>query len=276
MEAAWSEDLIRDPLYRAKFVNCPDIIEHWLSEAGGLAGKDVLEFGCGEGTMALGVALRKDPARVIGVEILDVHSQCLPIARRQIGLEALPDNLHLRQIEPGADLTQWGKLDVIYSWSVFEHVSQDLLDAAFASIRAALKPGGAFFLQISPLYYSPNGSHLEPWVLDPWAHLWMQEDLFRRRLWNAPETPPKVRSEWAVYIPTDAALEFERQALWATYSTLNKITAPQLARLAVHAGFEIVRDYRTQARDQPPAELLEIFSPDVLTTEQIVLLLRSK
>ncbi len=40
----------------------------------------------------------------IGIEILDVCGECPPIARRELGLPELPDNLSLRQIEPGEDL----------------------------------------------------------------------------------------------------------------------------------------------------------------------------
>ena len=122
MAEVWSMQNINDPLYRAKFVNCPDIIEDWLSEHGGLAGRDVLEFGCGEGTMSLGMALRKETRRVVGVEILDVLKQCLHLARREIRLESLPANLDLFQITPGQQLLQFGQFDLVYSWSVFEHV----------------------------------------------------------------------------------------------------------------------------------------------------------
>jgi SAM-dependent methyltransferase len=273
MVTDWFIDKIQDPLYRSKFVVVPDIIEEWLGDHGGLSGKDVLEFGCGEGTMALGMALRKNVQRVVGVEILDVYEQCLPIARKEIGLNAIPSNLQLRQIPPGGSLTQWGQFDFIYSWSVFEHVSQNMFAAALASIKAALKPGGLFFLQISPLYYSANGSHMGPWVPEPWAHLSMQHDMYYQRLLSAEETPPNVRSEWSVYIPLTADRETERAALWDTYVTLNKVTAPQLCRLVREAGFEIKRDYRTKTDVPVPSHLAEIYDEDILTTEQIVLLL---
>ncbi|KVD26042.1 SAM-dependent methyltransferase [Burkholderia ubonensis] len=274
MLTGWSIDKIQDPLYRTKFVNVPDIINDWLSETGGVYKKDVLEFGCGEGTMALGTALRKDAQRVVGVDILDVHEQCLPIARQQLGLQALPENLYLRKISPGTALTIYGTFDIIYSWSVFEHVAQDMLDRAMGSIFDALNPGGHFFLQISPLYYSPNGSHMMPWVTDPWAHLSMQADVFRQRLFEAPPTSEKVRNEWAVYIPMEANTAAERDALWETYETLNRVTAPQLCRLALASGFEIVRDYRTKVDTEIPQHLADAYNRETLLTEQVVLLLR--
>ena len=274
MSADWSIEKIQDPLYRTKFVTVPDIISDWLSETGGVYKKDVLEFGCGEGTMALGMALRKQPQRVVGVEVLDVYEQCLPMARQQIGLQSLPHNLFLRKIAPGSDLTRFGTFDVIYSWSVFEHVSQDMLAPALGSIKSALNPDGSFFLQTTPLYYSANGSHMGPWIPEPWAHLWMQHDVYQRKLLEAPTTPPNVRSEWSVYIPLDADQITERAALWNTFLTLNRITAPQLCRLVTEAGFKIVRDYRTRDEIPIPPNLAEIYNEDILTTQQIVLLLR--
>lgn len=274
MASNWTTDNIRDPLYRTKFVNVPDIVSDWLAERGGVHQKDVLEFGCGEGTMALGMALRKQPRRMVGVEILDVHSQCLPLARREIGLESLPDNLSLQQIVPGGELSGLGQFDIVYSWSVFEHVAQAVMPQALATIKAALKPDGYFFLQISPLYFSAFGSHLSPWVPEPWAHLSMQHDTFHRRLLEAGKTPDRVRSEWSVYIPLHADQVAERAALWETYVTLNKVTAPQLCRLLTEAGFQIVRDYRTRNEIPVPQHLAEIYDSDVLTTEQIVLLMR--
>lgn len=265
---------ISDPLYRTKFGSLPDIISDWLSESGGLYKKDVLEFGCGEGTAALGIAIRKEAQRVIGVEILDVFEQCLPLAQAQLGITELPANLYLRKIAPGSPLTVFGTFDVIYSWSVFEHVSQELLRPAMASIFEALNPGGHFFLQIDPLYYSPNGSHMMPWLREPWAHLTMQANEFRTKLFDAPKTEAKVRNEWAVYIPLEADTSAERAALWETYETLNRVTAPYLRRLAESAGFEVVRDYRTKTEHEIPGELLDAYDREALTTEQVVLLLR--
>ncbi|MGA1804747.1 methyltransferase domain-containing protein [Rhizobium sp. HT1-10] len=261
-------------IYQHKFRDVVDIISDWYEPYGGVSGKDMLEFGCGEGTVALGMALRKTPRRVVGVEILDVVNNCEDIARDHFGLQGLPTNLRLQQISPGQDLRDLGMFDFIYCWSVFEHVKRDLLEAAFRTIAEALKPEGVLFLQISPLYYSRDGSHLAPWVGQPWAHLAMEHDEYRQALYNAPPTPQNLREAWSVYIPLDAPQSVERDALWETYTTLNKVTAPQLKRAAASAGLEVVRDYRTKFDDPIPLDLAEIYDEDVLRTEQVVWLLR--
>jgi SAM-dependent methyltransferase len=270
----WSLDHCSDRQYFHKFTDVVRILAEWFEPYGGLRGKDVLEFGCGEGTVALGIALQHEPRRVVGAEILDVHENCLPYARKNLGLDALPDNLSLVRIEPGEDIARLGTFDRIYSWSVFEHVHPDLLLRAFQSLKAALAPGGVVFLQISPLYFSRDGSHLAPWIPVPWGHLTMDSDAYFQQLMSAPDTPPDLRNAWSVYIPIDAPRQEERKILWETYRTLNKATAPQLEQLARQAGLTIVRDFRTTADGAIPPELAKDFDENILLTEQIVWLLQ--
>ncbi|WP_072572395.1 hypothetical protein [Granulibacter bethesdensis] len=113
-----------------------------------------------------------------------------------------------------------------------------------------------------------------PWVGEPWAHLSLQSDEFRRRLFNAPDTSAKVRNEWAVYIPPEADTATERAALWETFETLNRVTAPQLCSIAEATGFEVISDYRTTTGLEVPPHLLEAYHRDALITDQIVMLLR--
>ena len=60
-EKKWSLDSITDETYRTKFVALPKIIAEWTAEYGGLAGKEILDFGCGEATAALGMTLQYGP-----------------------------------------------------------------------------------------------------------------------------------------------------------------------------------------------------------------------
>lgn len=269
----WTTQNCEDKIYSHKFNDVVRIISEWFEAHGGVAGKDVLEFGCGEATVALGLALQKKPQRLVGVEILDVVFKCADYARKNLGLETLPNNLELYKIEPGQRLTDLGTFDFIYTWSVFEHVRRDTLQDAFRSIADVLRPGGVVFLQISPLFYSRDGSHLAPWINQPWGHLSMEHDVFKETLWDAPATPEALRKAWSVYIPLDADQEIEQQKLWETYVTLNKTTAPQLERAAADAGLQIIRDYRTKNDDAIPLDIAEIYDEDTLRTEQIVWLL---
>jgi len=57
------------------------------------------------------------------------------------------------------------------SHSVLEHVGN--LDQSLAEINRITKPGGYFFLTVSPLYYSAYGAHLreDGKRLENWGHL---------------------------------------------------------------------------------------------------------
>ncbi len=252
----WSADTIRDETYRTKFINLPNIIADWTRDYGGISGRDILDFGCGEGTTAIGMALQHAPRRVVGVEIQPEMDRCLPLAREQLGLEDLPENLHLYRIKPGFLHDPYDRFDLIYSWSVFEHIEHRLLPSVLDLLRGALKPEGLLFIQVTPLFYSSEGSHMKRWVPEPWGHLLNQHNDFCDKLRSA------CRDQ----------AEFE--SLWSTYRTLNRLTAPELVELVRGAGFEILRDYRTQDECQPSARLKQIFHNDILITNQIVLLLR--
>lgn len=63
-------------IYRHKFESTTQIIAEWLEPYGGIKGRNILEFGCGEGIMALGLALQHNPTLIVGVEITNAVRQC--------------------------------------------------------------------------------------------------------------------------------------------------------------------------------------------------------
>jgi 2-polyprenyl-3-methyl-5-hydroxy-6-metoxy-1,4-benzoquinol methylase len=249
---------IRDEYYRSRFENVPAILAEWITPLRPLEGADVLDFGCGEGVTALGVALSMQPRRVVGVDIMPDPERCLPLAREQLGLEELPPNLSLHRVTPGSLHDPDDRFDVAYSWSVFEHVDQTLLAQTLALVRRSLRSGGLFLAQIAPLYFSAHGSHLTHRVKEPWFHLLTQETVRNDRLATATPDPE------------------ERRALESMYETLNRITAPELVEAVREAGFQIVRTYTTRDVETPSERLLRVFDRDVLTTAQVVVLAQAR
>jgi cyclopropane fatty-acyl-phospholipid synthase-like methyltransferase len=216
--ANWSIEQINDDLYRAKFINVPDIVAEWVKDHGGLHGRDVLDFGCGEATVTLGIALRHKARRVVGVE---THAEigndipgagnvdnCVAYAKAQLGLDLLSQNLELIRVDPDSSLDDLGTFDLVFSWSVFEHVSQDLMEGCLRKLKRVLRPHGVMFLQTTPLYYSAEGSHMKRWVPTPWAHLSMQQDLFYTAIRQGTEDADQANQ------------------LIAMYESLNRTTAP--------------------------------------------------
>lgn len=248
---------IDDPLYRTKFVLLPDIIEEWVQPYLSLSGADVLDFGCGEATTALGLALRKGAARVVCVDINTEADRCAPLAKRHLGMEKLPGNLSLHRVEVGSLHDPSDRFHLIYNWSVFEHVREDLILKTLHMLRQALVPGGLLFTQITPLFYSSEGSHLFQKVPERWGHLCHQDSEYMHAL--AAACPDKA----------------EHDSLVSTYRTLNRITASRLVGYIKEAGFDILREYLTYDDYPIPPEIEAVYQQEVLRTQQIVLLARA-
>lgn len=245
-----------DPHFKARFVDVPAIVRDWFAPYAPVEGAELLDFGCGEGIAALGLALGFRPKRVVGVDIMPDPERCLTVARKHLDIDSLPAHLELHRVQPGHLHNDTDRFDLAYSWSVFEHVDQGLLDQSLALIRSALRPGGFFLAQIAPLYYSAEGSHLSHVLTQPWVHLRVQqnrlEDMLRRAVADAREA----------------------EALWSTYCTLNRIAHQELLARMRSNGFEVMRTFTTKQELTPPPELLHVFQAEALLTNQVVVLAR--
>lgn len=247
---------ITDPEMRAKLYALPQVMADWLAPYGGFEGRHVLDFGCGFGETAAGIALGHGAAEVRGVDIQPKPERCAGILRDTLGLNGLPANLNLRQIEPGEAVGR-GDLDIVVSWSTVEHVARGLLDGVLGSLHTALKPGGLAFIQISPLYFSPEGSHL--WALGyrGWEHLTRQTSEVLEAIEAAPWLDAKRRARMA-----------------RMFLTLNRVTADELVDRLGRAGFSVLREQRDRTDLVPPRALTQAYAHDALTTQQVVLLLQ--
>lgn len=252
LQSAKSSD---DEVFRSKFVLLPGYLRQWTEPEGGFSGKRVLDFGCGNGTTACAVAATCEPLSVEGVDINQEHQSCGSIVRKNLGID-LPKNLSFRTLSPGEQLAA-GRYDIVYSWSVFEHIDRELFDSVVSNIRESLTEDGLLFVQIAPLYYSAEGSHLTRYGVRSWEHLSLQLNRLRALVFEHP------------------ALGQEEKCLdWSCFETLNKMTASELVNLVHLQGFTVVRTYHTHNSQEPPFALSSIFDREVLQTEQIVALFR--
>jgi SAM-dependent methyltransferase len=235
-----------EKLYRIPAVYYSD----WLKRFGGeFNAKRVLDFGCGEGLSTLGLSLFCDAEKVVGVDIGTDFAR-LPKELQSSSLDIdLPGNIEFRRISPCEDLGD-AVFDVIVSWSVLEHVAQNIFDKQMAVLVKALKPGGYCLFQVAPLYYAPFGSHLFG-LHAPWEHLLQQTDLLKDRVYDQ--------------CPKDVADGF-----WNCFVTLNRFTAEEFVHRLGQLHLEILNVYETYVADTPSENLLRIFNNDVLTKEQIL------
>jgi SAM-dependent methyltransferase len=242
---------------RDRFEHIYKSVSHWCKS--GLDGdeKAILDFGCGAGVSALRFAIENPSSIVHGCDISDALFRLDRIAKEDIGIPTLPDNLELKQIVDGEFPFNGMKYDVIYSWSVFEHINIDLMDGIINNLKSILKPTGILFIQINPLYYSSRGAHLYDFVSDPWCHLIHQHDNLKEKVFS--NSTKNIN---------------QKKFHWDEYEKLNKITADTLISFFKKNDFELIREDRTIEDLQPPESLLQIYNEYVLRTCSIKLLFK--
>lgn len=82
-------------------LGCGSRFGEWSEPYSGVAGKQVLDFGCGEATSTVSLVLQQRAGRVIAVDLNQKIWRCLPNAKEQLGLKQLPEEPELYQNEPG-------------------------------------------------------------------------------------------------------------------------------------------------------------------------------
>src|ERR1700693_6445968 len=182
-----------DEWFKSHYDYAANVIGSWLSEVVDMNSIVLLDFGCGDGIMDLGISVKFKPKKLLGIDITQAFKHIDAIAKNMAGLKELPDGLEFHQVDPGAPLASRFNVDAIYSWPSFEHIEREHLDGIISDLFNLLSPGGFFFLEIAPLYYSPFGSHLERYVKEPWAHLLFDDEEILKRIADAGEVSEEER-----------------------------------------------------------------------------------
>lgn len=242
-----------DNWHHNQFERCPDLMSEKIRKHRADP-RCIVDFGCGLGAKTIAMAMRHPNARVVGVDVTSAFKKARGISQKH--LEGYwPDNLEFIQIEPGHAALVEIAPDVVYSWSVMEHVDRPILPHVLSDIARALTPGGLILTQIAPLYYSPFGSHLMEFCGEPWAHLIYSDRDFRNKL-------GVIESSSAPIVGT-ADWMYER------YLELNRITAAELAQYLANTGLAIVSDQRKSSGKKPPAHLLTAFTKEALSVNEL-------
>lgn len=176
-----------------------------------IAGKDILDFGCGAGLQSAAMAL--GGARyVLG---LDTNLRTLQHARE------LADKLHTQnQIELAERLEarHKGAFDIVISQNSMEHFHDPV--AVLEEMKSALKSGGKILITFGPPWFSPYGSHTSFFTPVPWANILFPESAVM-----------SVRSRYI----GDGATRYED-----VEGGLNKMTVRGFERLVEQCGLDAV------------------------------------
>jgi phosphoethanolamine N-methyltransferase len=104
-----------------------------------LAGRTVLDVGCGSGGITVALARDHGAARVIG---LDVEAPVCAKARARAEAAGLADRIEIREVTPGPFPLPDGSVDVVFSKDSIVHIP-DKAALAREAFRV-LRPGGWF------------------------------------------------------------------------------------------------------------------------------------
>ena len=161
-ESTWFDD---------HFISAVDQFASFLSDDSlKIEGLDIADIGCGDGIIDVGVATRLKPRQLTGYDLrpTDVSELENVLHRQRPGLD-LPANLRFDVSTPDRIPADDGSMDIVMSWSVFEHVSNPV--AMLGEIRRIVKPTGVVFIQLWPFYRSEHGGHLWTNIEGSFEHL---------------------------------------------------------------------------------------------------------
>ena len=257
-----------DPWFWSHYETVAQIVMSEVPRSCLMKGSKVLDFGCGDGAATLGVASHSE-ASVVGVDLMRSFAHLPALAEQNLGKKDLPSNLTFMQNQIDQPLAIADQsIDLVYSWSVLEHVSN--VAGVMAECARIIKPKGYLFIQIDPLFHSPFGSHLQRLIKQPWAHLLYEEDEYLRLVSEAKDDVPLDQQD-TLYRNNNFA--DVKRYLIGEYQRLNRIEAKQLTEIVTSAGFDLISTKFIMAEGvEPSANLIEKYSLELLMTQQIVIL----
>jgi ubiquinone/menaquinone biosynthesis C-methylase UbiE len=263
-------DRSADPWFWSHYDDVPNIVLSIVPPEYVQRGRSVVDFGCGDGVATLGMASRV-AAKLCGVDLYTTFNHLPAYAQKNLGTASIPANLSFVETKLGEPLPFSGRsVDLIYSWSVFEHVAD--VPGVLAEMHRVARPGAALFIQVEPLFFGPFGSHLQRLVDQPWAHLLHEEREFLEMAAASDDHVPLAEQD-TLY--RDHAFEELKRHLLSEYKSLNRIRADELLAAVSNAGFAITSSRLIKAEGVvPDPRLLEKYPLDLLMTNQIVILAR--
>lgn len=168
-----------------------------------IAGKDVLDFGCGEGDLSFIVA-EMSPRSIVAI---DVDEDRVESARRRVTelKPAVEPDFRAATTMDTIDLPD-ASVDLLLCFDVLEHILD--YENILPEWERVLRPGGRVMIWWVP-WYHPYGHHIESLVPLPWAHAVFSDrtlietcsriydmDEFEPRIWDLDESGAKKPNKW--------------------------------------------------------------------------------
>lgn len=193
------------------------------------SGRDVLDFGCGVGTLTYQLAMH-GARSVVGV---DLNEASLEKARRRRRDE--PVEFRLSTDDRAIDIAD-ESVDVVACFDVMEHIM------AYAPIirewHRILRPSGRVLVHWQP-YFHPYGHHMQDYLPVPWVHLLLSGER-RRELCARVVDLPEFDAPWWDRDGDGNRINRFRVAPDGP-GFLNRLSMRRFERICARAGFRLAR-----------------------------------
>lgn len=202
-----------------------------------LMGRDVLDFGCGEGQLALLFAGKGLARSITGV---DIDTAALERARAALAErpELAPTLRFVEGDVAGLPLAD-ASIDLITAFDCMEHVMAP--DAILKDWARVLRPGGRVLIEWFP-FKGPWGPHMEALIPVPWAHVVFGERAMFRTAAAIYDDPDFVPRHWDL-LP-DGRKKPNKWFQWESFAEqayVNELDIRTFRKLVAAAGLRIER-----------------------------------
>ncbi len=203
------------------------VVTDYLLQQDPLLRGRILDVGCGEGLIDLGILLRMQPEELVGIDPFRGFDR-LPevVAANGLPTDVL-DDPRLKFLAADANEVPFSDdhFDVVVSWGSLEHIAGGYAKA-LREIRRVLKRDGLLFVHPG-LYYGALGNHLGEFFDDPFIHLKLPPQQLREKVLG---TEPQ-RMDRAGHVATP-------EEYWRWFTELNPITVAGFEKELRDLGFE--------------------------------------
>jgi ubiquinone/menaquinone biosynthesis C-methylase UbiE len=201
-------------------------------------GKDVLDFGCGDGQLSLFLAREKRPRKILGV---DINAAGIDRAKASLAnvppIEGIDIDFALGSTDglPVPDRS----FDTLLAFDCLEHVMSP--GPILHEWYRVLRPGGCCLIQWFP-YKGPWGPHMEALIPIPWAHVIFGERAMFRAAEMIYDLPEFVPRHWD--LDEHGNKKPNKWRAWSSFKEqgyINELDVRTLRRQARDAGFQVAR-----------------------------------
>lgn len=201
-------------------------------------GRDVLDFGCGNGPLTLFLAATRRPHSITGV---DLYPDAITRARAALAAMDPAPAMPVAFVVGSDSHIPLGdaSMDTLLAFDCLEHVMDPA--AVLAEWRRVLRPGGKVLIEWFP-YAGPYGPHMEALIPIPWAHLLFgQRALFEaaERLYDDPRFQPRHwdRDDRGNKLPN----KWRQWRSFAEQGYINELSERAFRTIAEASGFVVER-----------------------------------